>query len=193
MANAATYTVRDENGRMVPGAAWLMERFRQRLPATLKEMSISLLALIQRGMEQERSPDGTPWQQLKPSTVRQRGSAHPMLRRAGDLFRSLQPGTTDDSAYVGSNWPYAGAHQFGARIKRKGGTATLYFRQGAGGRVGNRFVRRNRSNFAQEAQVGPYEILIPARPYMFTATGRFPESWKDRMCAIVARRIGEGS
>lgn len=184
------FIVRDENGRIVIGAAWILERFRRQLPSVLTEMSRSLRTLVQEGFERERSPDGVPWQQLKPATVRQRGNAHPILRVQGDLYRSLQPGTSADTAFVGTNWPYARAHQFGARIARQGGRTTLYFRRGRDGRVGNRFVRRRRSNFQQDATVGPYEIVIPARPYLFTAQGRVPRPWQERMLAIMVRRLG---
>jgi phage virion morphogenesis protein len=183
-----------ENGRVVVGISAPLERLRERLPATLKEMGASLLALVKAGMEKERSPDGVPWPQLKPSTVRQRRrmgrGPHPMLRLHGDLFRSLHAEAGRDSVYVATNWPYAAAHQFGARIRHKAGTTTLYFARKKNGQVGNRFVRKNRSDFAQDAQVGAHETVIPARPYLFTAAGHVPEPWVDRMTIILLRRMG---
>lgn len=185
----ASYTVRDESGRIVVSIAGTMDRLRQRLPIILKEMSTTLLTLVQHGIQQEQSPDGTPWEPLKPATVKQRGSAHPILRRSGDLYRSLQPGETSNSAFVGTNWPYARIHQFGGVIKRQARTTTLYFKQYRDGTVGNRFVRRSQSNFSQSASVGAHEIVMPARPYLFTADGRTPESWQKRMTSIVLRHL----
>ena len=116
-------------------------------------------------------------------------AGHPILRRRGYLYRSLTPGTTANSAFVGTNWPYAAAHQFGARIKRAGGTATLYFRQDKRGRVSNRFVKRRLSNFTRQAHVGPYEIVIPARAFLFTEAGRVPAPWQERCRNIVLRHL----
>ncbi len=185
----ATYVVRDAGGKVVVGPSEILKRLNARLPMVLREMSVTLLTLIQQGIQREQSPDGTPWESLKPATVKQRGSAHPILRRRGYLYRSLTPGTTANSAFVGTNWPYAAAHQFGARIKRTGGTATLYFRQDKRGRVGNRFVKRRLSNVTRQAHVGPYEIVIPARAFLFTEAGRVPAPWQERCRNIVLRHL----
>ena len=187
----AEYIVRDQDGRIVVGAAWMVESFRRRLPQVLNEMKTSLLALVQHTFELERDPEGHPWEPLKPATVKRRGSAHPILRRSGDLYRSLHPNTTSDSAYIATNWPSAAAHQFGAAIKRLGRKTTLYFKMRRDGTVGNRFVRRDDSDFAQDASIGPYEITIPARPFLFSAGGHFPQPWQERMKAIVVRYLKE--
>ena len=68
---------------------------------------------------------------------------------------------------VGSNREYAAIHQFGGTIKHAARTATLHFRQNQRtGQVGNRFVRRSRSNFAQTANIGAYETQMIARPFL---------------------------
>jgi phage virion morphogenesis protein len=183
-----------EGGRVVAKVSAPLERLRKRLPATLREMSRSLLTLVKKGMEKEQSPDGIPWKQLAPATVkarRRRGKGpHPMLRDHGYLSGSLHNEETDNSVYVATNWPYAAAHQFGARIKHKARTATLFFYREKNGKVGRRFVKEDKSNFAQQARIGAHETVIPARPYLFTQAGRVPEPWMGRMTGILLRRMG---
>ena len=188
---SAEYIVRDERGRIVVGASWIIESFQKRLPQVLNELKSTLIFLVQYGFEVERDPEGRAWEPLKPATIRRRGSAHPILRDSSDLYQSLHPDTTSDSAYVATNWPYAAAHQFGAAIKREGRKTTLYFKRRKDGTVGNRFVRKDESDFAQET--GPYEINIPARPYLFTKDRRFPKPWQERMKSIVLRHLKEAA
>lgn len=54
-------------------------------------------------------------------------------------------------------------HEFGAEIKKEARTQTLYFKQDKNGTVGNRFVKKDKSNFSQEANVGAHTYDIPAR------------------------------
>lgn len=188
------YRVFDEGGRVVVGAAAPLEKLRKGLPAVLAEMSRTLFTLVKMGMEKERSPDGIPWKQLSPATVkarRRRGKGpHPMLRDEGYLSGSLHNEQTSNSVYVATNWPYAATHQFGARIKHKARLATLYFYRKKNGFFSNKFVKKGKSNFAQPARIGAHETVIPARPYLFTKDGHVPEPWMDRMTAILLRRMG---
>ncbi|WP_174892511.1 phage virion morphogenesis protein, partial [Ectopseudomonas toyotomiensis] len=40
---------------------------------------------------------------------------------------------------------------------------------GKGGEIGRQFVRKDKSNFAQDVKVGPYTINMPARPWLGTS------------------------
>lgn len=64
--------------------------------------------------------EGPGWPQLAPSTVKSRGSAHPILQRSTALVRSINSYASADRAVVGANTPYAAIHQFGGIIKRQG-------------------------------------------------------------------------
>lgn len=57
--------------------------------------------------------EGPGWPQLRPATVKRRGSAHPILQASGGLAASITHGATKDSAWVGTSKKYAAIHQFG--------------------------------------------------------------------------------
>jgi hypothetical protein len=61
---------------------------------------------------------------------------------------------------------YAAANEFGATIPVAESQRELYFKRNRDGSVGNRFVRKARSDFAQMATVGAHTIRIPERSFM---------------------------
>jgi phage gpG-like protein len=75
---------------------------------------------------------------------------------------------------VGTNVIYAAIHQFGGDIQHQAHTKTLYFRTNkAGTVVGNRFVKKGRSNFAQDAHVNAFVQRLPRRAFLpIDASGR---------------------
>jgi phage virion morphogenesis protein len=145
----------------------------------LREIGQTLVTTSDLAFRGQRDPWGAPWEPLAASTLRQRrrgkraGSAR-ILRDTGRLATSIsyQLGTDGRSVDVGTNVEYAAIHQFGGEIQRAASTRTLYFRQRKDGSVNNRFSRRSRANFAQDAQVGAYSITLPARPYLPLRDGR---------------------
>jgi phage gpG-like protein len=105
------------------------------------------------------------WPQLAPRTIKQRGSAHPILQITGALARSFLPYSGDDYAGIGSNDPRAAIHFFGGKIQMPARSQQAYFRQDQKtGEVGNKFVKKKKSNFAQWVTIPAYVINIPARP-----------------------------
>ena len=123
----------------------------------------------------ERDPWGAAWQRLSQSTLRQRrGTSAKILRDTGHLAGSFSYRASADQVVVGTNVIYATIHQFGGEIQRKAHTKTLYFRTNkAGTVVGNRFVKKGRSNFAQDAHVNAYVQRIPRRAFLpIDASGR---------------------
>ena len=127
----------------------------------------------------ERDPWGEPWEPLAASTLRQRRSgrrrgarAARVLQDTGRLRSSLAYRADASGVSVGTNVRYARIHQLGGTIERAGGMRTLYFRMSKSGEVGNRFVKKSRSNFAQDVQTGPSQVEIPARPYLPIRDGR---------------------
>lgn len=107
------------------------------------------------------------WPQLAPRTIKQRGSAHPILQVTGALARSFLPFSGDDFAGVGSNLVYAPIHFFGGTIDMPARSQKAYFKQDKKtGAVDNKFVKKNKSNFAQWVTLPAYKITIPARPML---------------------------
>lgn len=127
----------------------------------------------------EQDPWGTAWQRLSHSTLRQRrtgkgtGGAK-ILRDTGRLASSISYRASADQVVVGTNVIYAAIHQFGGDIQHQAHTKTLYFRTNkAGTEVGTKFVKKGRSNFAQDAHVNAYVQRLPRRAFLpIDASGR---------------------
>ena len=164
---------------------------RRQLSLIHRELGQEYQLLVQQGFEAEQSPAGAPWQALAPATVKKRGSAHPILRVCGRLARTHLRANAQE-AVVGSNLPYAAVHQYGGEIKRKGGTLKLHFRKFQRGprRGKTLFSRAGKATYGMRAAVGPYNIHIPARPWLFDPDGSIPPAWEQRLTAIVVKHLG---
>lgn len=160
-----------------------------------QEMGEQVLAFARIGFEQEQAPDGTAWTPLAKRTVKLRGRAHPILRRSGKLYRSVTVQASAEKAVVGTNWPYARVHQMGAVIERKGGVARIHFKKfKSGKRKGQvRFSKAKDATYGMKANVGPYKIRIPARPYLFSPDGSIPAHWRSALEQIVKAYMEGGS
>lgn len=118
---------------------------------------------------EQRSPDGIPWQALAPSyQKRKHKNSNKVLTFRGHLSGTLAGVIDNHGLEFGTNRTYGAIHHFGGEIKHPGGQRDLFFKE-RGGAVGNRFVKRKSSNFAQTVNVGPYTIKIPARPWLGTS------------------------
>lgn len=107
------------------------------------------------------------WPQLAPSTIKKRGSAHPILQVSGALARSFEGFSGDDLAGIGSNYVTALIHFLGGTINMPARSQKAYFKQDKKtGVVGNKFVKKNKSNFSQNVTLPAYKITIPARPML---------------------------
>lgn len=119
---------------------------------------------------QQVGPDGSPWAPLSPSTLARKKGGR-ILRESGDLQDTLRHQVSDDELLFGTDRPYGAIHQFGGKIEHAARSQQVYFRQGKDGSVGNRFVKKNRSNFAQWVSRGASVTEIPARPYLGLSAG----------------------
>lgn len=139
-------------------------------PAPLWQSIIEYLTRIHRArFRAQVAPDGTPWTPLSPAYQRRKHkNRNRILTFRGYLAGTLRGQYDATSLEFGTDRPYGAAHQFGAEIKRPAATREVFFRQRKDGRVGNRFVKRAQSNFAQSATVGAHIIKIPARPWLGT-------------------------
>lgn len=107
------------------------------------------------------------WPQLAPRTIKKRGSDHPILQVTGALARSFLPFSGDDVAGIGSNYVTALIHFLGGTINMPARSQQAYFKQDKKtGVVGNKFVKKNKSTFAQWVTIPAYKITIPARPML---------------------------
>lgn len=125
---------------------------------------------VEDNFDREQTPDGHPWEPLKPDTIKARESRGywpgKILQQRGQLAASIAREFGSNYAAVGTNLEYAAIHQFGGDIQIAARSQRLYFKQGKDGTIGTQFVKKSKSNFAQWATLGAYGIHIPARPYL---------------------------
>lgn len=116
------------------------------------------------------SPDGTPWQPLSPSYQKQkRKNQNKILFLDGYLANTMRYQVGENELQFGSNLPYAAIHHFGGERTVSAKMKSLYFKRNKDGTVGNKFVKKQKSDFAQDVQVGAYKIRMPARPFLGTS------------------------
>lgn len=90
-------------------------RLRDMSPLT-RVLAEDVKTLIDDSFAQSRSPDGSPWEALKPSTVKRRrqGSSTPLVD-TGTLRGSVSARGTTTGVMFGAGASYAPFHQFGTR------------------------------------------------------------------------------
>ncbi|EKN3971082.1 phage virion morphogenesis protein [Yersinia enterocolitica] len=125
-----------------------------------------LAAAMGDAVEENFKNQGRPaWMGWSPAYAKKRAGGQ-ILQLSGRLAASTVQESDNDSASVGTNSVYGPIHQFGGEIKRKARKQDMHFRQKKNGEVGNRFVKKSKSNFVQTAAVGAYTIKMPARPFL---------------------------
>lgn len=118
----------------------------------------------------QTSPDGTPWAPLSPGYLKtKRKNQNKILFLDGYLATTMRYQVGENELQFGSNLPYAAIHQFGGERSKAASMRTLYFKRDKEGGVGNKFVKKKKSDFAQDVQVGAYKIRMPARPFLGTS------------------------
>ena len=58
---------------------------------------------------------------------------------------------------------------------------TLYFKRKRDGSVGNRFVKKGKSDFAQDASVKAHTVTIPSRPFLRSTLDAKADAWCDNL------------
>src|SRR5690606_10662975 len=105
----------------------------------------------------QQSPDGVMWPKLAPATLKKKHkNANKILTLRGYLRGSLRWQADSNSVEIGTNKIYAAIHQFGGDIKMPAKQRTLYFKHNNDGSIGNKFVKKKHSNFAQTVNAGAY-------------------------------------
>lgn len=128
--------------------------------------------IMMRSTEANFAAQGRPaWQDLAPATKRARKrTGHwpgQILQVTGQLSASVHDFFTATTAGVGTNKVYALIQQLGGTVEHAARQHTLYFRADENtGEIGNRFVKRKRSNFSQEVTIAAHKVEIPARPFL---------------------------
>lgn len=121
--------------------------------------------------EKRFADEGPGWPELSAATIgqRQREGHWPgkMLQVSGGLAASVGSDYGDHFALVGASKIYAAIQQLGGTVHHEARQGEVYFKQDKRtGEVGNRFVKKKHSNFAQSVNIGAHDTEIPARPYI---------------------------
>ncbi|MGD9504562.1 MAG: phage virion morphogenesis protein [Syntrophobacteraceae bacterium] len=178
MAGAmATITVDDR------GVLELLERMRERGGALrglmLREIGEIVQESVQRNFEERRSPDGASWPQVSPRYAeykrKKRKDPLNILIWSRRLMGSIHPSVQGDAVLVGTDVVYGAIHQFGGKIERKARKQTLYFKRTKFGGVGNLFVEKGQSDFAQDVDVAAHTVDMPERPYLGVREDDWPK------------------
>lgn len=106
------------------------------------------------------------WPALKKAPRNKRRTIAQILVDTARLKNSVTARHGADFAEVGSNVIYAAIHQLGGDIQIAARSQQAYFKQAKDGSIGNRFVRKSQSNFAQWHTRGEHTVHMPARPFL---------------------------
>ena len=85
----------------------------------------------------------------------------------------------------------AAVHEFGGQINKPARQQTMYFKRNKDGGVGNRFVKKSESDFAQEVAVGAHTITIPARSFMRSTLAEKKGEWGKEAAAALKSNRGD--
>lgn len=133
------------------------------LTPVMDAIGSAMEASVDRRFETGLGPYGIPWLPSE-RAVEENGMT---LVESARLRNSISHLASATDVVVGTNVIYAGIHQFGGTIRREARTQTIYRRYDARtGEISRRFVKKGRSNFAQDVAVGAVSIAMPARPFL---------------------------
>lgn len=156
-----SYTITYDIGDFERSLGELINRFEHREPL-MREMAAAMGDAVEENFARQGRPDWLGW---SPAYARTRKGGK-ILQRSGRLAKSITQYSTSDEATVGTNVKYARIHQEGGEISIAPRSQRAYYRQNKDGSVGNRFVKKSRSNFSQWHTMGAYKIKMPARPFL---------------------------
>ncbi|MBF0096242.1 MAG: phage virion morphogenesis protein [Magnetococcales bacterium] len=130
-----------------------------------------LAGAMKEAVERNFAAGGRPeWHPLSRAYLKQKkamGFGDKILIRTGKLSSSITESFGRDYAQVGTNLEYAAIHQFGGDITIPPHRREVYFHlDRRSGEVGTKFVKKAKSNFAQEVNHPGGRITMPARPYL---------------------------
>lgn len=151
----------------------------------LEGIGEALVTSVKDNFKARSAPDGAPWKSLSPRYARwktkEKGrNADDILMLTRRLYNSIDKRVSDSEVAVGtiksgSNVVYAAIHQLGGIIRRGARRQTLYFKMTGKGTVGRLFVKKGKSDFAQDVDVKAHDVTMPARPFL----GVKEDDWEE--------------
>lgn len=156
-----SYTITYDVGDFEKSLGKLINELENREPI-MRELAAAMADAVEENFARQGRPEWMGWSRRY---ARQRHGGK-ILQKSGRLAKSITQYSTNDEAVVGTNVKYARIHQEGGEINIAARSQQAYYRQHKNGSVGNRFVRKSRSNFSQWNTIGEYKITMPARPFL---------------------------
>ncbi|WOA52508.1 phage virion morphogenesis protein [Dickeya solani] len=144
------------------GLGELIQRLEHREPL-MREMAAAMHDAVEENFAQEGRPAWAGWKSNAYWAKRRGGK---ILQKSGRLAASISEYSDNDNATVGTNVIYARIQQEGGTINIPARSQRAYYKQHKDGSVGNRFVKKSKSNFSQWNTIGEYKIQITARPFL---------------------------
>ena len=147
--------------------------------STLKKFGVIVRQSVRKQFSSNGKRFGPGWPDLAPSTIRykkSKGRSPKNILVDNSILKNsiVTPHATGsieqidaNTLMIGTNIKYGHIHQYGGKINIEAHTKTLYYKMNKKtGTVGNRFVKKSRSNFAQDAKVKKHSINIPQRQFL---------------------------
>jgi phage virion morphogenesis protein len=137
----------------------------------------------------QADPWGRPW---KPSqrALRQNGQT---LRDTGRLLNSINYQAGATRVRIGTNVSYAPHLQYGYTRHIEAHRRTLYFKRDKDGGVGNKFVKKDKSDFAQDYDVPAHDIQVGGRAFLPIRNNAvlLPVAWRNSILGIINHHINQ--
>ena len=167
----ALITVKIEDPKVLDKLAAIRARTENMRPAWKLVGQTILQSIKERFGRHGPAPDGTPWEAVTSRYAawksRKRKDPGNILIFSSDLLKSINARPESDGVTIGTNVVYAAIHQFGGTVQKKERQGTVYFRQNQRtGKVGRKFVKKGKSNYAEDVTIGAHMVRIPPRPYL---------------------------
>lgn len=146
------------------------------LKPVMREVSEIMLSSVQENFKRQADMSTLRgWPILSTKTIKARAKKGKwpgeILKVSGQLFDSIQPDSTNDSATVGTNVEYAAIHHFGGIITIKTREKVITFKDyKRGKRKGLTLFAEKKTRqmytYSRKIKIGEHQIKIPARPYL---------------------------
>lgn len=130
--------------------------------ALFAQIGAEVVEITRKRFMNQRDIDGVPWKRSQ-RAIKQNGQT---LRDKGRLLNSFTYNVLPNGVEAGTNVVYAAIHNSGGPVSHGARLRHLHFKQNKDGTVGNKFVRKSRSNFVQEVMTKAYVVNMPKRSFL---------------------------
>lgn len=138
----------------------------------MRKISAKMHSATEENFRTEGARLGKKWQDLSPSTKKQRARIGKwpgaILQQQGSLVASISTYHDDNTAAVGTNKEYAAIHQLGGEINHPARERIMHFKSYKSGKKKGKtlFSKSGSATYGMKAPGKAYTITMPARPFL---------------------------